>query len=56
MQLLTYATLPRSRTGRWRGSGGGGLGGSKPAMLFSVWLIMFLSKFVFLGAIDVHLR
>jgi hypothetical protein len=52
MQGLTYATLLlKDRTVAWYR--GGGLGGSKPAMLFSVWLIMFLSKFVFLGAIDV---
>jgi hypothetical protein len=50
MQILTYATFfLKDRTVAWYR--GGGLGGSKPAMLFSVWLIMFLSKFVFLGAI-----
>ena len=50
MQLLTYATfVAKDRIVhrlRRRGST------SVVALAFSVWLLMFLSKFVFLGAID----
>lgn len=50
MQLLTYATFVAKdrivRRLKQKGST------SKIAVAFSVWLLMFLSKFVFLGAID----
>ena len=51
MQILTYATFQlkdmvvghfKNRTGPI----------NKPALAFSVWLIMFFSKFVFLGVIS----
>jgi ABC-type phosphate transport system permease subunit len=55
MQILTYATLHlKDKTVAWFNREGAGR--SKAAMLFSIWLIMFLSKFVFLGAIGVIFR
>jgi hypothetical protein len=52
MQLLTYATLLlKDKTVAWFRREGAGR--SKAGMIFSVWLIMFLSKFVFLGAIGI---
>ena len=56
MQSLTYATLLLKDKDGGAGSGAEGRAAAEAAMLFSVWLIMFLSKFVFLGAIAVHLR
>ncbi len=52
MQLLTYLTfaLKNLVVARLRARGGPQ---HKLAIAFSVWLIMFLSKFVFLGAIAV---
>jgi len=50
MQILTYATLVlKDKTVAWHNREGATR--NTPAMVFSVWLIMFLSKFVFLGAI-----
>jgi hypothetical protein len=55
MQILTYATfLLKDKTVAWFKREGAGR--NKAAMLFSIWLIMFLSKFVFLGAISVIFR
>ena len=51
MQILTYSTLFlkkgvtdkfRNKSGKW----------NKIALVISVWLVLFLSKFVFLAAID----
>lgn len=52
MQLLTYATLAikdrvkasfKSKPSKW----------ATPGLIFSVWLVLFLSKFVFLAVIEV---
>ena len=52
MQILTYATfLLKDKVLAWFRRERAPQ--RKAAMLFSVWLIMFLSKFVFLGAIAV---
>ena len=55
MQVLTYATfLLKDKVVAWFKREGAPQ--RKAAMLFSIWLIMFLSKFVFLGAIGVIFR
>src|SRR6476661_9457683 len=55
MQLLTYLTFAlKDQTVRWFRRRGGPQ--HKIGIVFSVWLIMFLSKFVFLGVISVIFR
>src|SRR6478736_9356094 len=55
MQLLTYLTFAlKDRTVRWFRRRGGPQ--HKVGIVISVWLIMFLSKFVFLGVISVIFR
>ena len=55
MQVLTYATfLLKDKTVAWFRQDGKDR--HKAGMIFSVWLIMFLSKFVFLGAIGIIFR
>lgn len=51
MQVLTYLTLSlKNRTVRWFKNRNGRF--SKVGLVLGVWLIMFLSKFVFLEVID----
>jgi hypothetical protein len=52
MQLLTYATLivKQEVASRFKHKPGAM---SKVLLVFGVWLVLFLSKFVFLAAIDV---
>ena len=55
MQLLTYLTFVlKDYVVRWFRRRGGPQ--HKVGIVFSVWLIMFLSKFVFLGVISVIFR
>ena len=55
MQLLTYLTFAlKDRTVRWFRRRGGPQ--HKVGIVISVWLIMFLSKFVFLGVIGFIFR
>jgi hypothetical protein len=55
MQILTFLTFAlKDLVLRWLN--GRGTPPRKAVVAFSVWLIMFLSKFVFLGAISVIFR
>lgn len=52
MQILTYLTFAlKNKVVRWLKDKDGTI--YKVGMFFCVWLIMFLSKFVFLWAIDI---
>lgn len=55
MQLLTYLTFAlKDRTKNYFSKYDGRF--AKPALVFSIWFILFVSKFVFLGAIGVIFR
>lgn len=53
MQALTYGTLQLKRLAVSRFTGSSVGVGSKVATGFTVWAIMFLSKFVFLAVLDI---